>query len=149
MSDEVTSFLAIVLIIMIIIGLFKGALKTFQRNWVAALILLLLLTPIWIMWALVEVFTGDIVKQAVAQPSTHNVNVSVVNQAPGTTSYVSDKRTNDRGELVETKVYENVASNSDEAMYLVSPDIKDCPFCAEPIRQNAVFCRYCKRDVPV
>lgn len=25
---------------------------------------------------------------------------------------------------------------------------RSCPFCAEPIRQEAVVCRYCGRDVP-
>lgn len=27
------------------------------------------------------------------------------------------------------------------------PSFRPCPFCAEPIRQAAVLCRYCGRDV--
>jgi hypothetical protein len=49
-----------------------GGVKTFQRNWILALILLIFLTGIWILWALVECFTGPVKQNAV-------FNVRIVN----------------------------------------------------------------------
>lgn len=35
--------------------------------------------------------------------------------------------------------------------WLLIPDgglgLRDCPFCAEPIKRAAVVCRYCRREV--
>jgi hypothetical protein len=27
-------------------------------------------------------------------------------------------------------------------------DLRACPYCAEPVRTEAVYCRHCKRDIP-
>jgi hypothetical protein len=48
--------------IVIVVGIVMGAIKTFQRNWIAALLLIIFLFPIWVIWALIEVFTGEIAK---------------------------------------------------------------------------------------
>eukprot|EP01031_Cornospumella_fuschlensis_P019101 gene19101-23399_t len=29
------------------------------------------------------------------------------------------------------------------------PETLDCPFCAEPIRPQAIVCRHCRRDVGI
>jgi 4-amino-4-deoxy-L-arabinose transferase-like glycosyltransferase len=36
--------------------LIKGGIQTFKRNWGIALVLFVLLTPIWFLWATVEIF---------------------------------------------------------------------------------------------
>jgi hypothetical protein len=54
-----------------VFAIIYGGIKTFRRNWILALILLLLLTGIWVIWAIVECFTS-------AVPS-HVYNVNVVN----------------------------------------------------------------------
>jgi hypothetical protein len=46
-----------------------GGVKTFQRNWILALILLIFLTGLWFFWALVECFTGPV------KPAVYNVRI--------------------------------------------------------------------------
>tara|TARA_B110000503_G_scaffold23107_1_gene35959 strand:- start:726 stop:956 length:231 start_codon:yes stop_codon:yes gene_type:complete len=46
-----------------------GGVKTFKRNLVAALLCLIFLSPIWTIWAIVELFTGKI------KPKVYNVVV--------------------------------------------------------------------------
>ena len=41
MDDQLATIVGGVIILAIIIGLIKGAVKTFQRNWIAALLLLI------------------------------------------------------------------------------------------------------------
>ena len=53
----------------IIFGFFYGAVKAFQRNWLLALLLLLFLSPAFIIWAFIEVFNGPV------QPSAINVRI--------------------------------------------------------------------------
>lgn len=47
-------------ITVLIVLLFKGAWKTFVRQPIAAAIFMVFATPIWIMWAIIEMFTEDI-----------------------------------------------------------------------------------------
>lgn len=87
MDDQLVAIIVIVLVIALIVGLIGGAVKTFQRNWIAALLLLIFVFPLWVLWAIIEMFTGDIETQPVLAPSnpvSQNVNVTVVNQSDGT-----------------------------------------------------------------
>lgn len=45
-----------VIAIVLLIALIKGVVRTFQRNWIAALLLLIFLFPLYIIWAFVEIF---------------------------------------------------------------------------------------------
>lgn len=49
-----------------------GGIKTFKRNWILALALFLLVTPIWAGWAIVECFTDDI--NAVSETTTTTID---------------------------------------------------------------------------
>lgn len=87
MDDQVAVIIVSILVIALIIGLIGGAIKTFQRNWIAALLLLLFLFPIWVIWAIVEMFTGPIEPAPIlgqAPNVSQNVNVNVINQSDGT-----------------------------------------------------------------
>lgn len=108
--------LVVIIVIAIIIAMLGGAVKTFQRNWIAALLLLLFLFPVWAIWAFIEIFTDDVVPQQtvhyVQQPAP-----PAIPQAP-------------------------------VAPPALPAATKECPFCAETIREAAVVCRFCQRDLP-
>ncbi len=112
--------IAIIVFLVILLALIGGAIKTFRRNWIAALLLLLFLFPIWVIWAFIEMFTGEFSKpQAASLPS------QTVNSLSTTVNVI---HTN------EPESPDNIGS-------------KSCPFCAERIKQEAVFCRFCKKDL--
>lgn len=69
-SDEtmIVGIIAIVLIALLI----KGIVRTFQRNWIAALLLMIFLPPFYLIWAFVEIFRGK------PQPKVHYVQVQNV-----------------------------------------------------------------------
>lgn len=62
MEDPVNIELTLIVIGVFAILLFAGGIKTFQRNLVGAILCLVLLFPIWVIWAFFEIFTGDIKK---------------------------------------------------------------------------------------
>ena len=149
MDDQVATFIGVIIILAILAALFRGAVKTFQRNWVLALILLLVLTPIWVIWAFVEVFTGDLAdKNSQPAQNVQNVNVSYVidsgkgEQLPQVTSHSNGSKMVDRSFDEAIVISENSTSDS-ESNY----DTKECPFCAETIKRNAKFCRYCSKEL--
>lgn len=57
--------LALIVLVAILIVLIKGGIQTFQRNWILAIIMLIFLTPIWFIWAFVEVFLSKPVKEPI------------------------------------------------------------------------------------
>jgi len=60
MEPAVSLAVTLVIFIIIVRLALKGVIKTFRRNDVVAIWCLIFLTPIWIIWAIVEVFTGPI-----------------------------------------------------------------------------------------
>lgn len=50
----------------------KGVIRTFQRNWIAALLLMIFLGPIYLIWVFIEIFRGK------PQPKVHYVQVQNV-----------------------------------------------------------------------
>ena len=62
MEDPVNIELTLIVIGIFVILLFAGGIKTFQRNLVGAILCLVLLFPIWVIWAFFEIFSGKIKK---------------------------------------------------------------------------------------
>lgn len=50
----------VVVFVVLILLLIKGVVKTFQRNAVVAILCVIFLPPVWMIWAFVELFTGQI-----------------------------------------------------------------------------------------
>ena len=48
--------IALVVLLVILIVIIRGGIQTFQRNWILAIIMLIFLTPLWFIWAFVEIF---------------------------------------------------------------------------------------------
>lgn len=154
MTDETLGVLiGLILVIVLFFALIIGGVKTFKRNWIAALILLIFLFPIWIIWAIIEVFRGPVEDNDFQfGRSGQNVSVTVVNQTGETSSknavvgvfsgkrYFRQFETNNN---VETSPRLTGALNEIVPMI----DTKVCQYCAEDIKYNAKICRYCNRDV--
>lgn len=62
--------IAIIIFFVILAAIIKGGIQTFRRNWIAALLLLIFLFPLWAIWAFFEIFMSK------PQPKVHYVNVS-------------------------------------------------------------------------
>lgn len=148
MDDQIAAIIGVIIVIVIAVAIFKGAIKTFQRNWIAALILLIILTPIWAIWAFIEVFTGDINKVP-EQPTSNNqsVNVTLINQVDGTTKRINGVKADEYPEVIDARVINEDQILGQTAAPVLKNDTKDCPYCAETVRLNAVVCRYCSRDI--
>ena len=148
MDDPTAQIVGAIIAIAIIVGLIKGAIKTFQRNWIAALLLLIFLFPIWVLWAIGELFTGEISKSTLQpSPQNQNVNVTLVNH-PDAGGVSAKQLTNSTPE--QTTQLRDITEPplTDRGTPLpVSADVKECPFCAETIKSNAVVCRFCNRDL--
>jgi len=72
--EEIVGLLALLAILVLVI---KGGIQTFQRNWILSVIMLIFLFPIWVGWALFEIFLPKPVKQPVMvqmQPVDVNIN---------------------------------------------------------------------------
>ena len=46
----------IIIAVVVLVLMVKGIVRTFQRNWLAALLLMIFLKPIWVIWAFCELF---------------------------------------------------------------------------------------------
>ena len=57
---ETAIWIIILLAIVLIVALFKGVVKTFKRNEVVAILCIIFLFPFYLIWAFIEIFTGEI-----------------------------------------------------------------------------------------
>ena len=48
--------LVLIVVLVLFFAFLGGMIQTFQRNWIAALLLLIFLSPLWLCWAIVEMF---------------------------------------------------------------------------------------------
>lgn len=57
---ESTILIVIVVAIVLFLLFIKGVIKTFKRNAIVAALILIFLTPVFLVWAFAELFTGPI-----------------------------------------------------------------------------------------
>lgn len=146
MDNQTEIIIGAVIVIAIAIGLIKGAIKTFQRNWIAALVLLLILTPVWIVWAFVEVFTGKI-NEVPHRAENPNFNVNIVNQPNGKTKKITNFPNEEYTKIIDDSVLDDRQREGQSGTPLSKNDVKQCPYCAETVRFNAIICRFCDREI--
>ena len=65
--DNIILFAIIAVVALVL--LIKGVVRTFQRNWIAALIVLIFLFPLYCIWAFVELFLSP------PKPKVHYVQI--------------------------------------------------------------------------
>lgn len=146
MSEGSTEIIVGLVAIVIIIALISGAVKTFRRNWLAALLLLIFIFPVWVIWAFIEMFTGEIsVKKSSIEPSQQNVTVTVVQQSDGTTTKHSLDGLDEVSPYIEGTAVTNTLG-IDAKEHHIKDAVKICKYCAEEIKASAVICRFCNRD---
>ena len=146
MDNQTEIIIGAVIVIAIAIGLIKGAIKTFQRNWIAALVRLLILTPVWIVWAFVEVFTGKI-NEVPHRAENPNFNVNIVNQPNGKTKKITNFPNEEYTKIIDDSVLDDRQMEGQSGTALSKDDVKQCPYCAETVRFNAIICRFCDREI--
>ena len=66
------SVIGLIIGIIIFALLIKGVVQTFQRNWIAAILLMIFVGPVYMIWVVVEVFRSK------PQPKVHYVEVKNV-----------------------------------------------------------------------
>ena len=54
------TIVSLVLLVLFVVVLGKAVAKTFMRQPIVSVLLLIFLLPIWMIWVIVEIFTGDI-----------------------------------------------------------------------------------------
>jgi hypothetical protein len=104
---------ALVILIGILSLIMKGAIQTFRRNWLEAVLLIIFAFPIWFIWAVIEVFR-DFDPSEAARPFETNLTVA-----------------------------QNVGGSfSDRNPKILDADRYECPRCAKLINRNARKCLF-------
>ena len=132
MDDQIASAIVGIITLLILIGFVAGAIKTFRRNWIAALLLLIFLFPIWVIWVFIELFTGDIAPpNNSSTPSRQSVNITVVNQADGRTAHITSEGFGSAARLDDFAAED--VERGRAVLLADQDDTKICPYCTETI----------------
>jgi hypothetical protein len=98
-NNQLAVLVAAVVGIFALIGLVKGAARTFRRNWLLALFLIVVLTPIWLIWAIIEALTGSQAKGEPVAPA-----IDALETATKLSAELEMKEVRDRAERARSAI---------------------------------------------
>ncbi len=142
-NNQVVVLVAGVIAIVVVIGVLKGAARTFRRNWVLALILIVLLTPIWLIWAMIEALAGPPTKKTAQAPTIPPPQSTII---PPTDTSLQEIR--DRSERARSAILASGNQQLIDQLNLMDA-VASSPHSREPTATSAVHSHSASPPPPV